>query len=237
MRRASRPTHSALRASNGFGADCCRAAPSVLEFDADGKLLRAWGGPADPGFLGSKCKAEDGCVWPNSEHGIYVDEKDNVWIAGNAAAPKPDAKTIPWTTNKAGGDGFVLKFDMDGNFKMRIGGTPHRPRQQQQRRRHERHAAALSAGRHGGRSQDQPSLRRRRLWQSPHPDRRCRHRQIYRSFRRLWKQPDRRRGGRGCRRMAAGFRQGRKEAGLLPQPGALREDRRRRQDLCLRSRQ
>src|SRR5580698_5743268 len=26
---------------NGFGADCCRAAPSVLEFDAGGKLLRS----------------------------------------------------------------------------------------------------------------------------------------------------------------------------------------------------
>jgi DNA-binding beta-propeller fold protein YncE len=112
---------------NGFGADCCRAAPSVLEFDASGKLLRAWGGPSDASFLGSKCKAEDGCIWPNSEHGIYVDQKDNVWIAGNAAAPKPGAKQIPWTTNKTGGDGFILKFDMDGNFKMRIGGTPGGP--------------------------------------------------------------------------------------------------------------
>src|SRR3984885_3024612 len=45
---------------DGFGADCCRAAPSVLAFDAAGKLLHAWGGPADPGFVGSKCKAEDG---------------------------------------------------------------------------------------------------------------------------------------------------------------------------------
>jgi hypothetical protein len=45
-----------------------------LEFDASGKLLRAWGGPSDAGFLGSKCKAEDGCIWPNSEHGIYVDQ-------------------------------------------------------------------------------------------------------------------------------------------------------------------
>ena len=112
---------------NGFGADCCRAAPSVLEFDVDGKLLRSWGGPADPGFLGGKCKADDGCVWPNSEHGIYVDQKDNVWIAGNAAAPKPDTKEIPWTTNKAGGDGFILKFDVNGNFKTRIGGTPQGP--------------------------------------------------------------------------------------------------------------
>ncbi len=114
--------------TDGFGADCCRAAPAVLEFDVDGKLLRAWGGPADTGFLGGKCKTEDGCIWPNVEHGIYVDNKDNVWIAGNSAAPKPDAKTIPWTTNKTGGgDGFILKFDMDGNFKTKIGGTPAGP--------------------------------------------------------------------------------------------------------------
>ena len=32
----------------GAVADCCKAAPSVLEFDADGKLLRAWGGPSAP---------------------------------------------------------------------------------------------------------------------------------------------------------------------------------------------
>ena len=65
-------------------ADCCKAAPSILEFDADGKLLRAWGGPADPGFIGGKCKEEAGCIWPQSEHGIYVDQKDNVWISGNS---------------------------------------------------------------------------------------------------------------------------------------------------------
>src|ERR1700744_6537172 len=90
---------------NGAVADCCNAAPSVLEFDTAGKLLRAWGGPSDPGWLQAHCKAEAGCIWPNSEHGIYVDDQDNVWIAGNAAAAKPDANTIPWTTNKAGGHG------------------------------------------------------------------------------------------------------------------------------------
>jgi DNA-binding beta-propeller fold protein YncE len=115
----------------GPTSDCCKAAPSVLEFDADGKLLRAWGGPSDPGFIGGKCKAENGCIWPTSEHGIYVDQKDNVWIAGNSAASsgRGSAGTggLPWATNKEGGDGFVLKFDMDGNFKMRIGGTPRGP--------------------------------------------------------------------------------------------------------------
>src|SRR6516162_8359368 len=45
-------------------SDCCKAAPAVLELDSDGKLLRAWGGPSDPGFLGSKCKADAGCIWP-----------------------------------------------------------------------------------------------------------------------------------------------------------------------------
>jgi DNA-binding beta-propeller fold protein YncE len=115
--------------ANGFGADCCKAAPSVLEFDAAGKLLRSWGGPADPGFLSSRCKAQDGCIWPNSEHGIYIDSHDNVWIAGNSAAPKPGtpAAESAWFTNRTGGDGFILKFDMDGNFKMRIGGTPQAP--------------------------------------------------------------------------------------------------------------
>ena len=106
-------------------ADCCNAAPSVLEFDMAGKLLRAWGGPADPGWLESHCKASDGCIWPNSEHGIYVDQNDNVWIAGNGAKPVDPASS--WTTHKDGGDGFVLKFDMNGNFKMRIGGTPNAP--------------------------------------------------------------------------------------------------------------
>jgi len=109
----------------GFGADCCNAAPSVLEFDSNGNLLRAWGGPSDPGFIGGKCKEQEGCIWPNSEHGIYVDQHDNVWLAGNSASVPKEA--TPWTTNKHGGDGFVLKFDMNGNFKMRIGGTPNGP--------------------------------------------------------------------------------------------------------------
>jgi len=112
--------------SNGPVADCCRAAPSVLEFDTDGKLLQAWGGPADPDFIATKCKAEAGCIWPNSEHGIYVDQQDNVWISGNSATPPGRAGrgATPWTSNRQGGDGFVLKFDTNGNFKMRIGGTP-----------------------------------------------------------------------------------------------------------------
>ena len=70
---------------HGPAADCCLAAPSVLEFDAGGKLLQAWGGPSDAGWIEKHCKAADGCIWPGNEHGIYVDANDNIWIGGNTA--------------------------------------------------------------------------------------------------------------------------------------------------------
>jgi NHL repeat-containing protein len=71
---------------------CCAPAPPVLEFDANGTLLRSWGGPS--GLH----------PWPDNEHGIYVDHRDNVWLAGNG--PK---------------DGMILKFTTDGKFLMKIG--------------------------------------------------------------------------------------------------------------------
>jgi DNA-binding beta-propeller fold protein YncE len=71
---------------------CCVAAPPVLVFDMSGNLVRAWGGPAQ------------GFEWPQSEHGIYVDAEDNVWLAGNG--PR---------------DHQILKFSLDGRFRMQIG--------------------------------------------------------------------------------------------------------------------
>ena len=71
---------------------CCVPAPPVLELDADGKLLRSWGGPGA------------GYEWPLNEHGIFVDHQDNVWIGGN------DQK-----------DHQVLKFTREGKFLLQIG--------------------------------------------------------------------------------------------------------------------
>jgi DNA-binding beta-propeller fold protein YncE len=71
---------------------CCVAAPPVLVFDMSGNLVRAWGGPGQ------------GFEWPESEHGIYVDEEDNVWLAGNGAR-----------------DHQLLKFTLDGRFQFQIG--------------------------------------------------------------------------------------------------------------------
>ena len=69
-----------------------KAAPPVLEFDAAGSLVSSWGGPGA------------GYDWPQLEHGIYVDDKDNVWLG-------------------AGGDkdAHILKFTRDGKFLMQIG--------------------------------------------------------------------------------------------------------------------
>jgi DNA-binding beta-propeller fold protein YncE len=83
---------------------CCVAAPSVLEFDPKGRLVQAWGGPSDPGFIESRCTPAMGCEWPDTEHGIFVDDKGFVYVGGNG-------------TN----DHQVVKFKRDGTFVMQIG--------------------------------------------------------------------------------------------------------------------
>src|SRR3954469_612096 len=79
----------------GQQSGCCIPAPSVLEFDKAGNLLHAWGGPGDPGFLEKRCRQEDGCFWPAREHGIYVDQNDFVWVAGNGQAQNFHGQ-FPW---------------------------------------------------------------------------------------------------------------------------------------------
>lgn len=73
-------------------ADCCVPAPPILEFDLAGNLIHGWGGPG-PGY-----------EWPDTEHGIFVDYKDNVWISGNGDK-----------------DTNILKFTRKGKFLLQIG--------------------------------------------------------------------------------------------------------------------
>src|SRR5688500_8281278 len=81
-------------------AQRANAAPPVLEFDAAGKLLSSWGGPASG-------------VWVGREHGIFVDDKDFVWIGGRAGWPKPNAAGIS--------DDMILKFTKTGKLVLQIG--------------------------------------------------------------------------------------------------------------------
>ena len=104
-------------------AQCCAPAPPILEFDAAGNLVGHWGGPGQ------------GYDWPDSNHGITVDYKGNVWIGGNgrgAAAPaagrgQPAAgQNRQQDESQVGGvqsfnDNMVLKFTRDGKFLMQIG--------------------------------------------------------------------------------------------------------------------
>jgi DNA-binding beta-propeller fold protein YncE len=102
-------------ATNPPIAMCCMAAPPVLEFDADGTLLRHWGGPGN------------GYDWPDSNHGITVDYKGNVWIGGNGrgrqAAPAPGGAPDESASSatRSYNDNMVLKFTQDGQFLMQIG--------------------------------------------------------------------------------------------------------------------
>ena len=77
---------------NPPASDCCKAAPPVLEFDQEGNLVKAWGGPGQ------------GYDWPGSNHGITPDSKGNVWIGGNG----PD-------------DGQILVFTREGKFVKQFG--------------------------------------------------------------------------------------------------------------------
>src|SRR5258708_252342 len=58
-------------------AQCGALAPPILEFDAAGNLVGHWGGPGQ------------GYDWPDSNHGITVDYKGNVWIGGNGRGAPP----------------------------------------------------------------------------------------------------------------------------------------------------
>ncbi len=107
-------------------AQCCRPAPPILEFDSEGNLVGRWGGPGS------------GYDWPDSNHGITIDYKGNVWIGGNGRGAAPGAapgaargtaaagQNRQQDESQTGGtqsfnDNMVLKFTRDGKFLMQIG--------------------------------------------------------------------------------------------------------------------
>ncbi len=71
---------------------CCKAAPPVLEFDQQGKLVQGWG-------QGSMTDFTD---WPREPHGIFVDHNDFVWVGS-------------YNRHR------VMKFTRDGKHVMTLG--------------------------------------------------------------------------------------------------------------------
>jgi len=92
IHRGAATLHANERALELKVGECCAAAPPVLVFDPAGNLVRAWGGPG-PGY-----------EWPESNHGVHVDHKGNVWIGGNGEK-----------------DAHLLKFSKDGKFLLQMG--------------------------------------------------------------------------------------------------------------------
>src|ERR1700681_1991209 len=102
-------------------AQCCAPAPPILEFDEEGNLIGHWGGPGQ------------GYDWPESNHGVTVDYKGNVWIGGNGRGTPPGAAgrgrggpQVLDESQVAGVQGYfndamILKFTQDGKFLMQIG--------------------------------------------------------------------------------------------------------------------
>jgi hypothetical protein len=115
-------------------AQCCAPAPPILQFDQEGTLISSWGGPGA------------GYEWPESNHGITIDYKGNVWIGGNGVGTPPGGAAgrggargaargegPPVRTgqeqneDQAGAalgftnDAMILKFTQAGKFLMQIG--------------------------------------------------------------------------------------------------------------------
>ena len=73
-------------------AECCTAAPPIIEFDPAGNVVNAWGGPGE------------GYTWPDSNHGLEIAPNGNIWIGGNGGA-----------------DSHILVFSAGGDFVREIG--------------------------------------------------------------------------------------------------------------------
>ena len=107
-------------------ADCCMAAPDVLEFDSAGNVINSFG----------KVEGHD---WPTSNHGVFVDKEGNVWLGANGQEQPPSyapgstgqyprrgmeppaAPYVEGGTRGAYHDDFILKLGHDGKFLGEIG--------------------------------------------------------------------------------------------------------------------
>src|SRR5262249_36598054 len=86
------------------GAYKSKASPPVIEFDAAGNMVNAWGNPAlvpagTPPPVGTTSIVGQNAVVPNGMPGRYVDYQDNVWIGGNS-------------------DGVIQKYTHDGSTML-----------------------------------------------------------------------------------------------------------------------
>ncbi|MGH9347614.1 MAG: hypothetical protein ACRD26_10140 [Vicinamibacterales bacterium] len=70
---------------------CCAPAPTVIELDPQGNVVRGWGDPS-----------QDVSAYPRNPHGIFVDHNDFVWVGSHAHHR-------------------VMKFTREGTHVMTIG--------------------------------------------------------------------------------------------------------------------
>jgi hypothetical protein len=85
-------------------APCCVPAPSIIEFDAEGNVLKSFGGP---NYLPD---------WPIMEHGLFIDGEGNFWLGGNYQGGNGNGLTapIPKPKDLTLGDRQELKIDPTG---------------------------------------------------------------------------------------------------------------------------
>ena len=100
-------------------AECCRPAPSVIEFDQEGNVVQAWpelqqfsASPGTPAGQGNRVGSDGAILWESGpgpygewgrrEHTVLVDHTDHVWVSNDTSH-------------------VIYKFTRDGGHVLTIG--------------------------------------------------------------------------------------------------------------------
>jgi hypothetical protein len=92
-------------------SECCVPAPTIIEFDSDGNVLKSWRGPTAAPH------------WPAGAGPIGIDSNKNIWMTASGRrpgihVPRPEAKNRPY------GGGDLLQFSLAGDLLLEIGRNP-----------------------------------------------------------------------------------------------------------------
>jgi len=96
-------------------AECCIPAPTYVQFDAQGNVLKSWGGPD---FVPN---------WPILEHGLFIDKAGNFWFGGNFRGTAADLLAAIPPPKELLADRHVFKFSPDHKQLLMIGHPSNAP--------------------------------------------------------------------------------------------------------------
>lgn len=94
---------------------CNKTLPHVIKFSTSGELLKSWGGAS----IAPTIKGVN--QWPKTVHGLFVDQDQTVWLAGNG---KGDHVVLNFNDGGEYLGQYGLRENTEGNASQRYLGNP-----------------------------------------------------------------------------------------------------------------